>query len=392
MQKGSAGMGTKQRQADTEMPKAHRVMEGLVKAHPEPGAVEIDIAARPEPGPNDILIRVLACGICGTDVHIYNWDPSISEMMDPPIVFGHEFCGTVEELGSEVDGTRVARGDYVSAEMHVVCGFCRECRTGKKHVCRNTHILGIHENGCFAEYVLVPASNVIKLPTSIQPKIGAFLDALGNAVHTACVTDVTGKRVAVLGYGSIGAMAASIVHFAGASSLHITELRPYNLGRAREWRDSLRRNGCGGAEIEILDVGQTDDDVVERVLDETKGGVDIVLEMSGASRAINDGFRMVRPGGEVALLGLPSKHDITLEHYDRDLIFKGLTVHGIIGRRMFETWNKMLDLLVAGLDVSHVVTHEFALADFQQAFDTIRNGDALKVVLYPDSERRTLDA
>jgi threonine 3-dehydrogenase len=381
---------TEDRVEKEKPPRTKRVMKGLQKTRPEPGAVEIELAPVPEPGPNEVVVGVIAAGICGTDVHIYDWDQSISGMMTPPVIFGHEFCGQVMETGSKVPRERLKPGDFVSAEMHVTCGYCKECRTGKGHVCSKTRIYGIHENGCFAEYVKVPASNVVRLPETLDPRIGAFLDALGNAVHTAFATDLTGKHVAVLGYGSIGAMSAAVAHFAGAASVSVTEIDPFNLEKARAWRDSLQGKGSG-TPVHVLDVSGGAAEAIKEIRERTDGGVDAILEMSGSARAINDGLEMLRPGGEMQLLGLSPKDALTLEHYDRDLVFKGVTLRGIIGRRMFDTWIKMLDLLQGGLDVTHVVTHEFALEDYQKAFDTIHEGKALKVILYPDPNRRALE-
>jgi threonine 3-dehydrogenase len=356
-------------------------MKAIVKAKPVGGreGTELRDVPAPKPGSGEVIVRVLASGLCGSDRHIYNWTGGMDEHVKLPRIYGHEFCGEVAELGPDVKDC-LAAGDYVSAEMHVTCGRCYLCRTGQGHVCQETKILGIHEDGCFAEYVKVPARNVLKLDrTLIPPRVGAFLDALGNAVHVAFEFPFTGRSVAITGYGPIGAMAASIAHMGGAGALHITEISPFALERAREWKKS-----AGADHAYIYDTSQGGDEAVAAIREATRGGTDLLWEMSGDPQAINDGFRMLRPGGVAALLGLPKDPRVTLGRYYNDVIWQGLTLKGIVGRRMFETWHRMLALFEGGLRVEHIVTGEFeGLENFLEAMDTFNDGRSLKVVVYP---------
>ena len=355
-------------------------MKAVVKTAPVKGAVAIEDCPRPTPGPDEVVVQVQATGICGTDRHIYHWDPSV-QFMAPPVIFGHEFCGNIAALGSAVSG--FAEGDYVAAEMHVVCNQCVQCRTGRGHLCSRTKILGLHDHGCFAEYVKVPASNLIRLPETLAPKVGGFLDALGNAVHTAMSADIAGKKVAIMGCGPIGAMAAAVVDFCGGGELFLTDVSDSSLERARKWAAN-RPETDRRAPVSVLDVrGEGRDAACETMLQSTGDGVDVVLEMSGAETAINDALRVVRPGGSVRLLGLTSKKDIQLNDYSKNLIFKGVDVQGIIGRKMYQTWYQMLDLLAGGLDVDGIVTAEYDLEQFQAGMDQFDRGEAWKVVLYP---------
>ncbi len=354
-------------------------MKAVQLTEPKAGAFQIIDTERPRPQQGEVLIKVKATAICGTDKHIYNWDASIREMITPPLIPGHEFCGEIVELGPGVPPV-LSIGDYVSAEMHLVCGSCRQCQTGNAHICSNTEIYGIHRDGAFAEYVRLPASNVIRLDRKrIPPKIGAFLDALGNAVHTVFKTPVAGKKVAVMGYGSIGAMTAAVAHFCGASSIYITDVNEYALERARSWAGGLH----SGGRIEVLSVlGDAREESLHTL--QQDGGVDVALEISGAPPAINDALKITRNGGDVILLGLPKSQDVTLANYQGDLIFRGLTLHGVIGRKMYETWFQMLALLEAGLDVSHVVSLQLPLVEFNSGMQTFSAGQCQKVVLYPN--------
>jgi glycine C-acetyltransferase len=277
-------------------------MKAIVKARPVGGreGTELRDVPAPKPGSGEAVVRVLASGLCGSDRHIYNWTGGMDEHIKLPRIYGHEFCGEVAELGPDVKG-HLAIGDYVSAEMHVTCGRCYLCRTGQGHVCQETKILGIHDDGCFAEYVKVPVRNVLKLDrTLIPPRVGAFLDALGNAVHVAFEFPFTGRSVAVTGYGPIGAMAASIAHMGGAGALHITEISPFALERAHAWKKS-----AGADYACIYDTSQGGGEAVAAIRESTRGGTDLLWEMSGDPQAINDGLRMLRPGGVAVLLGLP---------------------------------------------------------------------------------------
>lgn len=354
-------------------------MRAIQMARPEPGAAQYLLdAPEPHAGPGEVRVRVANTGICGTDRHIFHWDASVAPMMRPPVIIGHEFCGHIDELGAGVDGWRP--GDYVSAEMHFVCGRCRACRAGHQHVCEQTRIGGLHQNGSFAEWVLVPAANLVRLdPQVVPPHVGAFLDALGNAVHTVqSVSAIAGRHVLVSGYGAIGAMAAAVVEFQGAASLTISEIAPGHLERARRW--AAERSGQ--VPIHVLDPRATPP---ARIRELTGGGVDAVLEMSGAPAAINGALELLYPGGELALLGIPAGADLTLAKFSERVIFKGLTLRGVVGRRMFSTWERMLELLRAGLDVNHIVTHRFPLRGFHEGIALLDRGEAHKVVLDPQA-------
>lgn len=359
-------------------------MKAVVLRKKEKGAISFtDDVPIPTPGTGEILIRVKATAICGSDRHLFNWDPSVREWVEPPRVIGHEFCGEIAEVGPGV-GISHRVGDYVSAEMHEICGRCYQCRTGQGHICRNTIIYGFQKDGCFAEYVKVPATNVIPLPKeAVPPRVGAFLDALGNAVHSTQKVNLAGRTVAIAGYGPIGAMTAAIAHFTGASGIFITEVSPFGLEQARAWAAGINEKQPR-VPIRVFDVSEGGAEAVEEVvLRETEDGVDVVFELSGAASAINDGLKMVRKGGEIILLGIPGTKDVTIEDYGRNVIFKGLTIHSVLGRKMFGTWYDMLALLKAGLAVEHVVTQEFPLSQFSEGIDAFNCGKALKVVFYP---------
>lgn len=338
----------------------------------------------PRPGPDEILIRVAAAAICGTDKHIYHWDPSIRDKVRPPRIYGHEFCGFIEEFGERAHRQAFGKGDYVSAEMHVVCGECPQCRSGNGHICIRTKIYGLDEDGAFAEFVTVPAANVIKLGPYVPLRVGAFLDALGNAVHTTQVCDLAGKSIAITGFGPIGAMAAAIAEHSGASTVVVTDVSDQALETARRWAAS--RNFSN---LHAFNTRTTDEKEVKKAVDAiTDGtGVDIVLEMSGAAPAINFGLDIVRMGGFLSLLGLPRGHAVTIDDYTRNVIFKGVTMQGIIGRRMFGTWQRMLALLQSGLDVEWVVQATFdSLDDFHEGMGRFDRHEALKVVFFPEGE------
>ena len=354
-------------------------MRAIQMARPEAGAaVLVEDLETPTPQPGEVRVRVDQTAICGTDRHIYHWDDSVSSMLTPPVVIGHEFCGTIDQVGAGVSDWSV--GDYVSAEMHLVCGDCRACQVGNQHICEHTRIAGLHSDGCFAEYVVLPAGNLVKLdPEVVPPHVGAFLDALGNAVHTVqSASSIAGRHVLLSGYGAIGAMAAAVVEFEGAKSLTITEVQGSHLERAHAWAASLKTQ----VPIHIHDPAK-EPDLVQKVRERTEGGVDAVLEMSGAPAAIATGMELLYPGGEMMQLGIPSASKLTLQEFSRDFIFKGLTWRGILGRRMFATWEEMLGLLRRGLDVEHVVTHRLPLSSFHEGMDLLDAGHAHKIVLDP---------
>jgi threonine 3-dehydrogenase len=358
-------------------------MQAVVKIAPAGGTAgtEVRDVPQPQPGPEDVLIRVAAAGVCGTDKHIYHWDPSIRDRVVPPRIYGHEFCGFVEDLGDRARRSDLAVGDYVSAEMHVVCGHCAQCRSGNGHVCPNTRVYGLEEDGCFAQFVKVPATNVIKLSRDVPLRVGAFLDALGNAVHTTQVCDLAGKSVAITGFGAIGAMAASVAEQSGASAVIVTDVNDHALEVARRWASSrnLGNFHAFNTAANAADSKKKIDEITDGV------GVDLVCEMSGAPAAINFALDIVRFGGDVSLLGLPKGHAVTLDDYTRNVILKGVTLHGIIGRRMYSTWQRMLSLLKGGLDVGWIVQATFeSLGEFH---DAMARRESLKVVFFPEGEQ-----
>src|SRR5215472_13132060 len=361
-----------------------KTMQAVVKtkAAPGPEATQIKEVPLPEPGQAEVLIRVLATAVCGSDKHIYQWDPSMAGMVKVPRIYGHEFCGEIVAFDPGGKRPHLSEGQYVSAEMHVTCGACRPCRTAQRHICENTRILGVHGDGCFAQYVVVPAFNVVPLDRSTVPvRVGAFLDALGNAVHTTQVADLSGRSVAVLGYGPIGAMCAEIARFSGASHIAITEVNAQAAAHARTW---ARQRSL--AHVTVIDLGRTKD-AAGSLRAATGGGADVVLELSGAEASINLGLAAARRGATISLLGLPREKSVTIHDYTNDFIFKGLVLHAVIGRRIFETWIKMLDLLRAGLSLEHLVTNEFeGLEDFHEAMALLDDRRAMKVVFYPNGK------
>jgi threonine 3-dehydrogenase len=343
-------------------------MKALVKTRPAAGA---SLEQRPQPtlGPNDVLVRVEAASICGTDLHIYRWDPLMRSRIHPPLVFGHEFCGTVEAVGSEVEA--IKPGTFVSAEMHVACGHCLQCRIGQQHICQNLKIIGIDLDGCFAERVRIPASNILPVDPAIPRHYAAVLDPLGNAVHTVLAGEIAGQTVAVVGCGPIGLMAIQVAKACGASAIYGVEVKPHRLELAQKV----------GA---VAAFNPKETDVVAAVREATGGaGADVVLEMSGNPKAIQQAFKMLRGGGRLSLLGLPTE-PVALDLVP-DVIFKGATVQGIYGRRMYDTWYRMLALLKAGaLDLDLIISDRLPLEQFEKAFDLLGQGEASKVLLYPD--------
>ena len=324
---------------------------------------------------DEVLIRIQAAGICGTDVDIYRSDAPLMKRMGKciPVITGHEFCGIVEEIGPDVQGLKV--GDYVSAEMHIVCGVCHNCRTGNGQWCLNTVIRGIDGDGIFADFVVLPARAVVPLPPDLPREVAAFLDAIGNAVHTVRSVDVTAKDVAILGAGPMGIMAVSLCRLMGAHRIYVTDVQDALLKTATD-------EGADGV-FNVTDKSQRDEFVRVCRSDPRKNGVDVVLELSGHSAAYRDAFAAIRMGGEMSLLGL-ARGDVTVD-FSSDVIFKGLTIRGIIGRKIFQTWIEMLALLQGPFlkTAKKVVTHTFALKDFQKGFDVKLKGEGLKVVLFP---------
>jgi threonine 3-dehydrogenase len=338
-------------------------MHALVKARSAPG-IDLQEIAKPAPGPNDILIRVKRAAICGTDMHIYNWDAWAQKTIPVPMAVGHEYCGEVVEVGSEVSGFKV--GDRVSGEGHITCGYCRNCRAGRRHLCRNTVGVGVNRPGAFAEYVVIPAFNAFKLPAAIDDEIAAILDPLGNAVHTALAFDVVGEDVLITGAGPIGIMAAAIVRFIGARNVVITDVNDYRLDLARKMGATLALN---------VTRDKLEDAMKQLGMQE---GFDVGLEMSGNAAALRDMLRTMHHGGGIAMLGIPPT-EVAMDW--NEVILKGLTIKGIYGRQMFETWYKMAALLQSGLNVRPVITHRLPYTQYQHAFEIMGKGQSGKVVM-----------
>ncbi|HEU4654243.1 MAG TPA: L-threonine 3-dehydrogenase [Steroidobacteraceae bacterium] len=338
-------------------------MHALVKQHVAPG-LELRDIPKPSIGPNDVLIRVKRTAICGTDVHIYNWDAWAQKTIPVPMAVGHEYCGEVVEVGSEVAGFAI--GDRVSGEGHITCGHCRNCRAGRRHLCRNTVGVGVNRPGCFAEYLVIPAFNAFKLPDVIDDDIASILDPLGNAVHTALAFDVVGEDVLITGAGPIGIMAVAIVRFIGARNVVITDVNDYRLELARKM----------GATLALNVTRDSLDDAMKQL--GMREGFDVGLEMSGNAAAIRDMLRTLHHGGSMAMLGIPA-NEIAIDW--NEVILKGLTIKGIYGRQMFETWYKMAALLQSGLNIRPVITHHVPYTDYQRAFDIMRHGQSGKIVM-----------
>lgn len=338
-------------------------MKALVKSKAERGIWMQDVP-RPTVGHNDVLIRVKRSAVCGTDIHIYQWDDWASKTIQVPTTIGHEFCGEVVECGSEVKGFVI--GDRVSAEGHITCGVCRNCRAGRRHLCMNTLGVGVNRNGAFAEYVSVPAFNVFKLPDSITDDMAAILDPLGNATHTALSFDLVGEDVLITGAGPIGVMAVAIARYAGARHVVITDINDYRLDLARKMGATRALN----VSKESLDDTMTDLGMEE--------GFDVGMEMSGNPSAFRDMLRTMHHGGKVAILGIPPG-DMSIDW--TDVIFKGLELKGIYGREMFETWYKMASMLQSGLKIGPVITHHFPADDYQSAFELMESGQSGKIIL-----------
>jgi threonine 3-dehydrogenase len=338
-------------------------MRALVKARPEEGLWLDDVPA-PEIGINDVLIRVRKTGICGTDLHIYAWDSWAEKTIPVPMVVGHEFVGEVVEFGSNVSDFAV--GDLVSGEGHVVCGRCRNCMAGRRHLCAYSIGLGVNRPGAFAEYVALPMTNIWHHWPGIDEDVASIFDPFGNAVHTALSFPVLGEDVLVTGAGPIGCMASAVVRHAGARHVVVTDLNPYRLELARRLGATL-----------AVDPNDRDLRDVQRELGMTEG-FDVGLEMSGSTAALRGMIGNMAHGGRIALLGIPAG-EIALDL--EPVIFNMLTIKGIYGREMYETWYQMTVMLESGLDISPVITHRFSHRDFEEAFAVARSGDAGKVIL-----------
>ncbi|HIT75091.1 MAG TPA: L-threonine 3-dehydrogenase [Candidatus Avipropionibacterium avicola] len=338
-------------------------MKALVKTGPQPGLELLDVPV-PEIGAGDVLVKVAATGVCGTDLHIEAWDDWAQHLVAAPLVVGHEFCGEVVEIGSGV--TDVAVGDFVSGEGHLVCGRCRSCRAGRRHLCINTVGIGVQRDGAFAEYIAIPSTNAWVHPDPVPTEVAAIFDPFGNAVHTALTFSCLGEDVLISGAGPIGIMAALVVREAGARHVVITDLSPERLALAE-------RLGVTKA----VDIRSSSVAVAQRELG-MKEGFDVGLEMSGSPAALRDMVSQMTHGGKIAMLGLPSG-EANLDF--SDVVLNMLTIKGIYGREMYETWYAMSVLLQRGLDISGVITHRFDHTEYAQAFAAARSGHAGKVVM-----------
>ena len=338
-------------------------MKSLVKAKKERGLWMQDVPV-PEYGVNDVLIKIHKTAICGTDIHIYTWDQWAQATIPVPMTVGHEFYGEIVALGSEVRGLQI--GQRVSGEGHLTCGICRNCRAGVQHLCRNTVGVGVNRPGCFAEFLSIPATNVIALPDDITGDQASILDPLGNATHCALAFDVVGEDVLITGAGPIGIMAVAIVRHIGARHVVITDVNEHRLALARKMGATRAVNVQKESLTTVMDeLGMLE-------------GFDVGLEMSGNPMAFNDMLKAMNHGGHIALLGIPPSE--TAIDWNQ-VIFKGLVIKGIYGREMYETWYKMIAMLQSGLDVSPVMTHHFPVADYEQAFELMASGQSGKVIL-----------
>jgi threonine 3-dehydrogenase len=339
-------------------------MKALVKTKPESGIWMEDVP-KPALGHNDVLIKIKKTAICGTDMHIYKWDEWAKTHIQPPLIAGHEFVGEIVETGKEVTH-HFKIGERVSGEGHIACGHCRNCRSGKSHLCRTNVSVGVTRAGCFAEYLAIPAVNAYPLPTSISDQEAAILDPLGNAAHTALSFDLIGEDVLITGAGPVGIMATAIARHVGARYVVVTDINDYRLNLAKKM----------GATLAVNTKHTTLHEVMQQL--GMKEGFDVGLEMSGNKEAFNNMIAHMNHAGKIALLGfLPSDTSIAWN----DFIMKGLTIKGIYGREMFGTWYKMITMLQSGLNIKPVITHEFSIDDYQNAFDILASGESGKIIL-----------
>jgi threonine 3-dehydrogenase len=338
-------------------------MQALEKSKAQEGLWLVDVP-EPEVGINDVLIKVKKTGICGTDVHIYNWDEWAQKTIPVPMVVGHEFVGEVVRVGSNVSD--FFPGEIVSAEGHVVCGRCRNCLAGRRHLCNHTRGIGVNRPGAFAEYISVPMTNVWHHRPNVDLEIAAIFDPFGNAVHTALSFDVLGEDVLITGAGPIGVMAAAVVKHAGARFVVVSDVNPYRLELAKKM----------GADVAVNPTQKSIADVQKEL--QMHEGFDVGLEMSGNASAFHDLLDNMCHGGKIAMLGIPTE-PIAINW--SDVVFKMLKIHGIYGREMYETWYKMTVMLESGLDISPVLTHRFHYTEFEKAFEIARSGQSGKVLL-----------
>nr|WP_297348871.1 L-threonine 3-dehydrogenase [uncultured Glaciecola sp.] len=338
-------------------------MKSLAKLHREPG-IWLTESPVPEMGPNDLMIKIRKTAICGTDMHIFNWDEWSQQTIPVPMVVGHEYVGAVVEIGQEVTGFKI--GDRVSGEGHITCGHCRNCRAGRRHLCRNTTGVGVNRQGAFAEYLVIPAFNAFKIPANISDDMAAIFDPFGNAVHTALSFDLVGEDVLITGAGPIGIMAAAVAKHAGARFVVITDVNDYRLDLAKKMGATRVVNVASENLKDVMnELGMTE-------------GFDIGLEMSGVPSAFRDMLDKMNHGGKIAMLGIPPQ-SVAVDW--NTVIFKGLTIKGVYGREMFETWYKMVSLLQSGLDLSPMITHQFSVNDFAKGFEVMGSGQSGKVLL-----------
>ena len=344
-------------------------MQAVVKTKPSPG-LTLQVMPDPRAGDDEVVVRVKAASLCGTDAHIFAWDPWAAGRISPPRIIGHEMCGEVIEIGRGV--TSVAVGDYVAAESHVTCGQCFQCRTGQAHVCKRYRILGVDLDGCFAERVLLPERVLWKTSRALPPELACLQEPLGNAVHAALIDDITGHTLLITGCGPSGLFAAAVARKGGAARIIATDVSDYRLGLAKQV----------GVDHTLNPHTDSPQAIMAAIQDITGGeGVDTALEMSGDPSALHLVFSTVKNAGRVSLFGIPTAQvsfDVTNE-----IIFKGIRVYGITGRRLFETWYRVTGLLQAGLDIRPIVTHTLPLSRFAQGFDLIQSGQCGKVILIP---------
>ena len=338
-------------------------MRTLAKTKREPG-IWMAEAPKPQVGPNDVLIKIRKTAICGTDMHIFNWDDWAQKTIPVPMHVGHEYVGTVEAMGAEVRGLKI--GQRVSGEGHIVCGHCRNCRAGRRHLCRNTVGVGVNRPGAFAEYLVIPAVNAFPIPDDIPDEIASILDPFGNAAHTALSFDLVGEDVLITGAGPIGIMAAAICRHVGARHVVITDVNDYRLELAKKM----------GAHRTVNIAREKLRDIMPSL--NMVEGFDVGLEMSGVPAAFRDMLDVMNHGGKIAMLGIPPAE--TAIDWTQ-VIFKGLTIKGIYGREMFETWYKMIALIQGGLDLRPMITHRFDVKDYLEGFRTMGSGKSGKVVL-----------
>jgi threonine 3-dehydrogenase len=338
-------------------------MKALAKLQREKG-IWMTEAEIPQPGPNDLLIKIRKTAICGTDIHIYQWDEWSQNTIPVPMIVGHEYVGEVVDMGQEVRG--FSTGDRVSGEGHITCGHCRNCRAGRRHLCRNTVGVGVDRQGAFAEFLVIPAFNAFKIPDNISDDLAAIFDPFGNAVHTALSFNLTGEDVLITGAGPIGIMAAAVAKHVGARYVVITDVNDYRL-------DLARKMGATRA----VNVGSEDLKTVMQELGMTEG-FDVGMEMSGVPAAFSSMLNCMNHGGKIAMLGIPPS-DMSIDW--TKVIFKGLEIKGVYGREMFETWYKMASLIQSGLDLSPMLTHEMPVDNFQEGFEIMSSGQSGKVIL-----------